>query len=931
MILANSYRCRRALCCALFCLGFSTLEPVTAQPFFEDVTEEAIPFRLFEAGGMSFGDYNNDGWPDLFLTEGLNFIDDGGDRVALLHNRGDGQFVNRLGALPADLLHFNPRFVNGETQGAAVWGDYDSDGDLDLYLPLGTGWRHRRNLDVLLRNDRGLFTDVSLQAGLTEEYSSLGAIWLDYDRDGFLDLYVTNESQRFLRPDDIELNRLYRNNGDGTFADVNAAVGLEEFRGFGDSYLAAPDLNNVGWPDLYVGVNKGRNLLFLNDGAAGFEDATTAEIADSTGRSFGLAVGDIDNDGDLDLFQPTAPRAADEAAYRSPLLLNLGSGEFLDVTETVGLDILTQFPLRSATLADFDNDGDLDLATGVPALLFLNNGDGLFTNATAMSGLPPAGGAFLVAGDYDKDGFLDLFFSGKTTVGNDFGSVYRNTGNENHYLRVELVGSASSNRNGIGARIDAHVGTLRQTRELLGGVSISQEEPVAHFGLGSHTQVDSLVIRWPSGHIDVHSALPVDRQIRLFEGQVGHHLIVPTRWEHTLPDSVVAGASLELGALVHPALFAADARIERVTADLSAWGRSAEVPLEPSDDGSYRLAPSTAVVAGPPGQREVAVLIEQASSRGPTWTRLVHPIDVLPADPPTEDFPIYTDDLNPNWQIEAHALGWDFSMPEIVVLQGGGVTVESSSRNLTYRGQAALAVHVDTLTPIAEPPFGQPFEVWQLSLRTSDPVEHYKSLRFAFHPGTAEVAFARFISVFINGRHLSTVILNPALAFASQTALDVSVREWHVVELPLDFPGVQEPIESISFTGFGFVSGTFHFDEISLLPGTISGPGRVTSVQEERESRLPSAFTLQQNYPNPFNSGTVIRFELPKPGETELAVYNLVGQKVVSLVNSVREAGSYSLRWDGQNDVGQSLASGVYFYRLQAGEQSETRKLLLLR
>ena len=583
------------LCQVFFCLGLLVAGPATPQPFFTNVTEEVVPFSLFEARGMSFGDYNNDGWPDLFLTEAVNFIDDGGDRVALLHNGGQGRFAYRPGVLPADLLHFNPRSFHGETYGTAVFGDYDRDGDADLYLPLGAFWLIRRNMNALLRNDRGVFTDVSREAGLTEELSSTGALWLDYDRDGYLDLYVTNEatvrvdllSQKFENHDPSAHNRLYRNNRDGSFTDVNAAAGLEVLAGLKYNVMA-PDVNDDGWPDLYVGVHLGRNRLFLNGGQGEFQDATTDEIGDP-GLVNGVAVGDIDNDGDLDLFQATAGHLVANAPFRSVMLLNLGAGEFLDVTENVGLNTLSNISVHHSTLADLDNDGDLDLVTGRPAFLFLNNGEGRFTEATAAAGIPPSlTGTGLVAGDYDRDGCLDLVYGGETSHDNQFGGVYRNICNENHYLRVELVGGAS-NRNGLGARISACAGTLRQTRELLGGSGSYQNEPVAHFGLGPHTQIDTLEVRWPSGQIDVHTGLPADQQIRLFEGEAGYHVVEPTRWEHTLPDTIEVGTTLTWEARVQPALFAPDARIERVTADLSAWGGPAAMPLVLGDDGTYRL------------------------------------------------------------------------------------------------------------------------------------------------------------------------------------------------------------------------------------------------------------------------------------------------------------------------------------------------------
>ena len=919
----------RPIVCALFCLLLCHLTATTAQPRFEDVTPDAIPFRLFDADGMSVGDYNNDGWPDLFMAEFINDIYDGGDRIALLYNGGRGSFVRDAALLPDDLLHFDSRAINGETFGAAVFGDYDRDGDLDLYLPLGGYWLHRRNKNVLLRNDHGVFTDVTTQAGLTQELSSAAAIWLDYDRDGYLDLYVADDDQTLADPlrglledhNPSSYHRLYRNNQNGSFTDATAAAGLDVPVGGGENNIAAPDINDDGWPDLHIAIHEGSNRVFLNDGQGQFPDAISSELS-NVGVS-GIAIGDIDNDGDLDLFQANSgPGGGDFLLSRPVMMLNLGDGQLLDVTEAVGVDF-NDLPVQNATFADLDNDGDLDLVTGRPLFLFVNDGEGFFTDATESSGLPAVGGIGMLPVDYDRDGCLDLVYSNILTVfDNEFGGVFRNTCNEHHYLRVELVGGAS-NRDGIGARISARSGTLRQTRELLGGTARWQRDTVAHFGLGTYTVVDTLEVRWPSGQIDVHTSLPVDQQIRLFEGEPGYHVVVPTTWEHALPDTITLGEAVEIAARALPALFSPQAQIDKVTANLSSWGGAEEVPLEVQPDGSYVLPAQTWIASGLPGRHEVAVLIEQSSPSGPMWTRLVHPIQVIPRDLPSEPLSVYQDDLAPGWELEAFVDHADLRLPDYE--SDGRAVFELRSTHQVFRGNAALAVQVDSLAT----PEGPEFEVFRLHFRPPEPVgQQYRGMKFAFHSGSAQCVGFPLISLFLNGRHVVSLATNPWFTPFTRFLLDESIREWQVVEVPLDYPGLEGPIESIEITGW--LQGTFYLDEIELLPRPRSPS--VTAVQESRESALPAAFSLQQNYPNPFNSGTVIRFELPEAGKTELAVYNLVGQKVTKLVDGMRDAGSYTVRWAGRDANGRDLASGVYLYRLRAeGGHTETRKLLLLR
>ncbi len=898
---------------------------VLAQPRFEDVTAEAIPFRLFEAEGMSVGDYNNDGWTDLFIAEFVNDIYDGGDRIALLYNGGDGSFVRDAALLPDGLLNFDSEAITGEAFGPGAFGDYDRDGDLDIYLPLGVGWLHRRR-NALLRNDRGIFTNVTTQAGLTQELSSAGAIWLDYNRDGHLDLYVTDDGlilANLLRGiwdnySPSSYHRLYRNNQDGSFTDVTVAAGLDvPMPGFN---IAAPDVNDDGWPDVHIAIHHDL-LIFLNDGQGRFPDATTTETFNP--GIVGIAIGDIDNDGDLDLFQPNSDSAGfgDVLPSRPVMMLNLGDYQFLDVTEGVGIDF-KDLPVQNATFADLDNDGDLDLVTGRPLFLFINDGQGFFSDVTERSGLPAAGGVGVLPVDYDGDGCLDLIYSNVLTTGdNEFGGVFRNRCNNHHYLRVELVGEASG-RDGIGARINIRSGALRQTRELLGGTALWQQEAIAHFGLGTRTLVDTLEVRWPSGQIDVHTAVAVDRQIRLFEGKPGSHTVLPTNWEHALPDTIVVGESVEIAARVQSALFAPDARIDKVTADLSSWGGGDAVPLDRQGDGSYLLTVQTIVASGQPGRREVAILIEQSSSHGPMWTRLVHPVQVLPTDLPTQPFPVYQDGLALGWELDAFVDHGDFRLRDYES-EDGRAAIELRSTGQVFRGSAALAVQVDSLAT----PDGPEFEVFRLHFRPLEPVEQqYRGLRFAFHSGTSQSVGFPFLSVYLNGRTIVGLTLNPAFPL-SRFLLDESIQGWQVVEVPLDYPGLEGPIESIEITGW--LQGTFYLDEIELLPRPRSPT--ITAVAEEKTSTVPSSFALHQNYPNPFNSGTVIRFELPQAEEVELAVYNLAGQKVMNLVQGRRDAGSYTLRWDGRDARGRELASGVYLYRLQVGKLVETRKLLLLR
>lgn len=646
------------LCCLL------QVGPVEAQTLFTDVTESSLPqlaqppgqppqytfddmgeiveftgpFERSDARNVVFVDYDNDGFQDVFITE--NPIPDAGPptfprRIGLFHNTGDGRFVDQSWRIPME-------FHVGDALAGAVFGDYDNDGDEDLFLPI---WPQEglQLIDpslahsVLLRNDRGRFVEVDAGSDLALPLLIDGAIWLDYDADGHLDLYVSNCP---CGPPGFAAgpNRLLRNLGDGTFSDQTAEAGLDAavgVFGFGTGGgMIAADFNDDGGSDLYLGFTafqtpdglvENPNRLLLNDGGGRFVDATTVSIADP-GVALTALAGDIDNDGDLDIFQASAI-SSEVATYASLLLLNLGDGEFINATEGagLGLDVLQQVP--AASFLDVDNDGDLDLviptditASGFENHLFLNDGRGLFVQ-TSASGLKL--GSYVATADVDEDGFVDLV-DGALPRG--ITALYHNNGNSNHWLRVELVGT-QSNRGAIGARLTATSGNLSQIREVLGGVGRQQDERVATFGLGESVQVDTLTVRWPSGLIEVFTDIEADQKIRVIEGQGRWAPAQPTVWETPPPARLEFGAEVLLSAIVQPALFEPDATITSVTADLSHLGGPRDVPLEDLGDGRYQLV-SQLTVSGERENRVVEVLILQETSLGERWTQLSHDVVV---------------------------------------------------------------------------------------------------------------------------------------------------------------------------------------------------------------------------------------------------------------------------------------------------------------
>ncbi|MEW6754239.1 MAG: ASPIC/UnbV domain-containing protein [Candidatus Latescibacterota bacterium] len=555
---------------------------------------------------------------------------------------------------------------------------------------------------------------------------------------------------------------------------------------------------------------------------------------------------------------------------------------FTDVTDS--LFAARPFRARGVAWGDIDNDGDLDLMVGNPVLLFLNSGDGTFAEATAQSGIH-RNGMMVCFGDDNRDGFLDVAFGDEWT---DSGStrLVRNNGNGNHWLQVELVG-VQSNRQGIGVRVVATSGDLRQTREVLGGRGYEQDEPVAHFGLAARTRVDELEVRWPSGQVDVLRDVPADQRIRVVEGESSYWAVHPMTAPWT--DTLLVDTPADFLLRVQPALFHPNARVTRVVADLTALGGEAEVALTAQGDGSYLLR-TTLPAPAANGFCEAAVLVEQETPFGHHWSRLARSVVVVPAS----DLVIYDEVLAGGWRVGPYTAG------AAVDLQAAE-QVRTGTHAMALRGGSAG---------------------WVADLQASAPLcaVGYR-LRFSLHPGTAVLrASGPTLEVRIGSR-------SPVDLLAGGH-VDFSRPQWQDVELSTAQFGDLDALQSITFTGN--CTGTFYLDDIRLVPERPSWAP--TAVQDMRSDPLPAGPELLAAYPNPFNASTVIRYSLPTPGPVALAVYDVAGQKVVTLARGERPAGTHAVTWDGRGAHGRPLASGVYLCRLRAdGRPVATRTLVLVR
>lgn len=535
---------------------FIRLEPTTTGVVFANHIVESDTFNIYNdiyaynGGGVAVGDINADGLPDLFFTGTFG-------QSTLYLNRGNFQFDDITESAGIRL----PGICNG-----VLMADLSGDGLVDIYVCR----RHAPNM-YYVNNGDNTFTERGVAAGIAINRNSTQAAAVDVDRDGDLDLFIVNngEARRFGYVNPGENDLLLRNDGDNHFTDVTALSGIKD-KGYGLS-ASIGDLNNDGWPDIYVANDfEERDMLYMNDGQGLFVEETMKHLPYMSQFSMGSDIADVNNDGLLDILtvdmlpESHARRMTQvggmskygpffDSAQRihNTLQLNRGNGRFTDVAYLAGI-AATDWSW-SVLCADFDNDGltDIFISNGTKRDLgdqdvsyhvasdrdikndaykqipttrlrnyyFANTGTLQFDSRAASVGLGDSvitnGAAYA---DLDGDGDMDLVLNNTDTVA----FIYRNQtiedGPEGHaFLRVQLQGN-KLNKAALGARVDLYAGTLHLVREVQAARGyLSSVDPTLHFGLGAARSVDSMVIRWPDGYVNVLKELAVNIDITVVQ------------------------------------------------------------------------------------------------------------------------------------------------------------------------------------------------------------------------------------------------------------------------------------------------------------------------------------------------------------------------------------------------------------------------------
>ncbi len=894
---------------------------IQGQSLFSNVIDSTNTNDSSASFASAWGDFDNDGDLDLYVG-----TFNGPDR--LFKNNGDETFTD----VTAD---FN--LGTGNTATLAVsWGDYDNDGDLDLFIS------GEKRINSFYRNDVTTFSNIGNDLGITYFGSSYTVNWVDYDNDGDLDLFNAHWDYQ---------HRLYQNN-QNIFTDIAQTVGITET---GKCRAGAwGDYDNDGDLDLYIcrgaSYESQQDLFYRND------NGIFTNIASSVGfinvfLSVSADWGDFDNDGDLDLYVAT-DEAQPNQLYRND------NGSFIDISAEKGVD--NQETCLSVSWVDPDNDGDLDIfvtrVVGFPNLLYEND-NGNFTEAQVNFGLGDDTGDSRGHswGDYNSDGFLDLYVTNR--YGDNY--LYKNNGNSNNWITIDL-NSSISNSNGIGAKIEVVCGDLTQVRGVYNGYGqVSQNSITTEFGLGQNTTIDLITVSWPSGRIQKLTNVAGNQHLNISEtGSSNENILI-------FIDHVKSFVNDTVNVPIN-VIFPSNALFSSL--EFSFDGFQQKLEFISVDEGTGLIGSGGWLTEV--NNTDSLLAVVAAGSNDITGSGMLFTLKFFVPDSITPGFiPINIKSaLFNNNEI---AVEFDSGGVEIIEQMFGDVDLNNIVRAFDaslilkylvgkYDLNRPEMLNADVSLDSSVSSFDATL-ILKYVAGLIDSLPHLDP-DSSFTLGYGEIAMD---SVIINSLSIveipiylirneniysfqgemtfnSNYLILNSISWSSE--LEDFIFETNVSTDLLKFSGAgSQPVNSSGmFATMRFIVNNNLADDSTevklssirwnegdvltdITSAKVYGPISISDVYK-RTGNIPFDFALFQNYPNPFNPITTIKYSIAERTNVILTVHNSAGQLIDVIVDRVMSPGVYFVQWDAT-----SVSSGIYFYRIHTKTTNFIKKMLYLR
>jgi len=807
--------------------------------------------------GSSWSDADNDGDLDLYVTNGIL---NGFESNFYYENLGNGHFLK----LDENIIVQDSVFSESSS-----WGDYDNDGKVDLFLA-NSFWGAGSAYDFIFQNNGNHNFDQIVEGGIVNtQANSRSCAWGDYDNDGFIDLFIANESGP---------NFLYKNDRNGNLVSVRAGELTSENHESAGCAWADYDLD--GDIDLFV-ANMGNqnNDFYRNEGEGKFTKLMTVEIVNDGGNSIGCSWGDYDNDGYPDLF------VANFNNNNNFLYRNNMNGTF---TKIIQGDIVNDSGNSfGSSWGDYNNDGFLDLFVAnldnQNNFLYNNNGDGTFikisTGDVVNSGGSSEGTTWA---DYDNDGDLDLFvvnFEGE----NNF--LFNNDGNENHWINITFNG-IRSNRSAIGTKVSIKTGDGWQYREISGQTGYqSQNSLNVEFGLGSATILDTIIVSWPSGIHQILTDISVDQFLEVEESLPDHDLLLfPTE---SIPDEGASYANMT------PEVLLLNGGKETVT----------QIMVHCNIESSSELIFMDSVMVDSLSTLiEKPILFESFQISSPEVYQIIYYIDydldenrqndtVFHHLEISESLDGFEKGLN-NWDIHGD---WDVGLPAF-----SGENSLDNSPDGNYKNNSDQWAKYHFSFDLSQ------IQAAHLSFWTGYVIESGKD--------------SGFVEVSHDGG------VNWQQIGSSYTGTSSNWEQKFV------------NLANVAGEGMDNVQIRFHFKSDSTITkagwwidDVILSPEDPPVGINRNDHLQAKQIKLLDNFPNPFNTETSIQYFIPEQMDVSISIYNLKGNEIYTLGQETRSSGNHSITWNGQNKSGIPVSSGIYLYRVRIGGYQKIKKMTLLK